>query len=64
MQCSNVPMLILLITNTVFTEHEFIVFLLQGLKRFNARKVILDALTSKGLFIKTDDNQMVVPVCR
>ncbi|KAJ7377422.1 Valine--tRNA ligase [Desmophyllum pertusum] len=34
-----------------------------GLKRFNARKVVLDALTEKGLFIKTEDNQMVVPVC-
>lgn len=39
-------------------------FLFKGLKRFNARKVILDALTAKGLFIKTEDNQMVVPVCR
>ena len=39
-------------------------FNLKGLKRFNARKVILDALTAKGLFIKTTDNQMVVPVCR
>ncbi|PFX27275.1 valine--tRNA ligase-like [Stylophora pistillata] len=34
-----------------------------GLKRFDARKVVLDALTAKGLFIKTEDNQMVVPVC-
>lgn len=39
-------------------------FNLKGLKRFNARKVILDALTAKDLFIKTTDNQMVVPVCR
>lgn len=39
-------------------------FFLQGLKRFDARKVVLEALTKKGLFIKKEDNQMVVPVCR
>lgn len=34
-----------------------------GLKRFDARKVVLEALTKKELFIKTEDNPMVVPIC-
>ena len=36
----------------------------QGLKRFSARKIILDDLKSKGLYIKTEDNPMVIPICR
>uniref|UniRef100_A0A914Y9N0 valine--tRNA ligase n=1 Tax=Panagrolaimus superbus TaxID=310955 RepID=A0A914Y9N0_9BILA len=34
-----------------------------GLKRFEARKKVLDALKAKGLYIETKENPMVVPVC-
>ncbi|KAJ9082143.1 valine--tRNA ligase [Entomophthora muscae] len=35
----------------------------QGLRRFHARKVVLEALKEKGLFVETKDNPMVVPIC-
>lgn len=35
-----------------------------GLKRFDARKQVLEALKLKGLFRDITDNPMVVPVCR
>lgn len=35
----------------------------QGLKRFTARKKIIEALKAKGLYRDTVDNVMVVPVC-
>ncbi|CAB3983281.1 Valine--tRNA ligase [Paramuricea clavata] len=34
-----------------------------GLKRFLARKTVLEDLKEKGLYIKTDENPMVIPVC-
>jgi len=34
-----------------------------GMKRFDARKAVLEALTEKGLYRETKDNPMVVPVC-
>ncbi|XP_012257189.2 valine--tRNA ligase isoform X2 [Athalia rosae] len=34
-----------------------------GLKRFDARKAILEELTKRGLYIETKDNPMVVPLC-
>jgi len=34
-----------------------------GMKRFDARKAVLAALTAKGLYRETKDNPMVVPVC-
>uniref|UniRef100_A0A8C4REL5 Valine--tRNA ligase n=1 Tax=Erpetoichthys calabaricus TaxID=27687 RepID=A0A8C4REL5_ERPCA len=34
-----------------------------GMKRFDARKVVLEALKQKGLFKEVKDNPMVVPVC-
>lgn len=36
----------------------------QGMKRFEARKVVLQALKDKGQFKEIKDNPMVVPVCR
>lgn len=50
--------------NKLQIKFDVLFVLLQGLKRFDARKVVLEALTKKGLFIKKEDNQMVVPVCR
>ena len=37
--------------------------LFAGMKRFDARKAVLAALTEKGLYRETKDNPMVVPVC-
>jgi valyl-tRNA synthetase len=37
---------------------------MQGMKRFDARKAVLDALKEKGLYRDTAENPMVVPVCR
>ncbi|XP_015517084.1 valine--tRNA ligase isoform X1 [Neodiprion lecontei] len=34
-----------------------------GMKRFDARKAILQQLTERGLYIETKDNAMVVPIC-
>lgn len=34
-----------------------------GMKRFDARKAVLEALKEKGLYRETKDNPMVVPVC-
>lgn len=34
-----------------------------GLKRFDARKAVLEALKKKGLYRDTSDNPMVVPIC-
>lgn len=36
---------------------------LKGMKRFDARTAVLDALKAKGLYRETKDNPMVVPVC-
>ena len=36
----------------------------QGMKRFIARKEVLQALREKGLYRETKDNPMVVPICR
>ena len=35
----------------------------QGMKRFDARKAVLEALKEKGLYRETKEHQMVVPVC-
>ncbi|GJQ68710.1 Aats-val [Trypoxylus dichotomus] len=34
-----------------------------GMKRFDARKAIIEALKQKGLYVETKSNPMVVPVC-
>lgn len=34
-----------------------------GMKRFDARKTVLQALKDKGLYVDTKDNPMVVPMC-
>lgn len=34
-----------------------------GMKRFDARKAVLEALQEKGLYRETKDNPMVVPMC-
>lgn len=34
-----------------------------GMKRFHARKAVLEELKSLGLFVEIKDNQMVVPIC-
>lgn len=34
------------------------------MKRFEARKAVLEALTDRGQFKEIKDNPMVVPVCR
>jgi valyl-tRNA synthetase len=35
----------------------------EGLQRFDARVAILEALKTKGLYLKTEDNKMVIPIC-
>lgn len=35
----------------------------KGMKRFSARRAVVDALKAKGLYVETKDNPMVVPVC-
>lgn len=44
--------------------HISAVFIQQGMKRFHARKAVLEALTKAGLYVDTKDNPMVVPTCR
>lgn len=34
-----------------------------GMKRFTARRAVVEALKSKGLYVETKDNPMTVPVC-
>uniref|UniRef100_A0A8C6VJ20 valine--tRNA ligase n=1 Tax=Naja naja TaxID=35670 RepID=A0A8C6VJ20_NAJNA len=41
----------------------FICFFFQGMKRFEARQAVLQALKDKNLFKEVKDNPMVVPVC-
>ena len=36
---------------------------MQGMKRFDARTAVLEALKEKGLYRETKENPMVVPVC-
>ena len=36
---------------------------MQGMKRFDARTAVLEALKEKGLYRGTKDHAMVVPVC-
>ena len=36
----------------------------QGMKRFDAREKVIDALKEKGLYIKSEDNKMSVPICQ
>ena len=36
---------------------------MQGMKRFDARTAVLEALKEKGLYIETKENPMVVPIC-
>ena len=42
----------------------FLVSFLQGMKRFDARKAVLEALKEKGLYKEIKEHAMVVPVCR
>jgi valyl-tRNA synthetase len=35
----------------------------KGMKRFHARRAVIEALTEKGLYVETKDNPMAVPVC-
>ncbi|KAH0630441.1 hypothetical protein JD844_013470 [Phrynosoma platyrhinos] len=51
---------------TIFDEDGYLInvpppFL--GMKRFDARRAVLEALKKKGLFREVKDNPMVVPVC-
>lgn len=39
------------------------IFHLKGMKRFEARKAVLEALKQKNLYCETVDNPMVVPIC-
>ena len=41
-----------------------VLFVLQGMKRFEARKAVLKALQERNLYKETKDNPMVVPTCR
>jgi valyl-tRNA synthetase len=34
-----------------------------GLQRFDARLAVLEALKEKGLYVNTEDNKMVIPIC-
>ena len=36
---------------------------LQGMKRFHARKAVLQELINRKLFVEMMDNPMVVPMC-
>jgi len=36
----------------------------KGVKRFHARKQVVDELKKLGLYIETKDNPMSVPICR
>ncbi|XP_045607383.1 valine--tRNA ligase isoform X2 [Procambarus clarkii] len=50
----------------IFTDDGYIVEgygQFTGLKRFEARKAVLEALKEKGLYVETKDNPMVVPIC-
>lgn len=44
--------------------HHLELFVLQNMKRFDARKAVLKALQEKGLYRETKENPMVVPMCR
>ncbi|KAE8214723.1 hypothetical protein CF327_g1893 [Tilletia walkeri] len=35
----------------------------EGMKRFLARRAVIDALKEKGLYVETKDNPMTVPIC-
>ncbi|KAH3675103.1 hypothetical protein WICMUC_002935 [Wickerhamomyces mucosus] len=35
----------------------------EGMKRFDARKNVIEALKQKGLFIEQKDNEMTIPIC-
>lgn len=35
----------------------------EGMKRFLARRAVVDALKDKGLYVETKDNAMTVPIC-
>ena len=37
---------------------------MQKTKRFLARKTVQKSLEDLGLYLKTEDNEMVIPVCR
>ena len=49
--------------NGLFHFSFFFHYSFTGMKRFDARKAVLAALTEKGLYRETKDNPMVVPVC-
>ena len=40
------------------------IIFIQGMKRFDARTAVLQALKDKGLYRDTRENPMVVPICR
>jgi valyl-tRNA synthetase len=35
----------------------------EGMQRFDARVAILEKLKEKGLYVKTEDNKMMLPIC-
>lgn len=35
----------------------------KGMKRFHARRAVVEALKTKGLYVETKDNPMTVPIC-
>jgi hypothetical protein len=54
---------ICLVTSSLFFS-AYLLSLSQGMKRFEARKAVLQALKDRGQFKESKDNPMVVPVCR
>lgn len=42
----------------------YIDFKYQGMKRFDARKAVIEELKAKGLYKDSKDHTMAVPVCR
>uniref|UniRef100_A0A8C8G9G2 valine--tRNA ligase n=1 Tax=Oncorhynchus tshawytscha TaxID=74940 RepID=A0A8C8G9G2_ONCTS len=54
---------ICLVTSSLFFSVYLLSRLSQGMKRFEARKAVLQALKDRGHFKETKDNPMVVPVC-
>lgn len=50
----------------LFNEEQFtpsVFTFIQGMKRFVARKAVLEQLKKKKLYVDTKDNPMVVPIC-
>lgn len=51
-----------ILKSIIYFQIKFL-FISKGLKRFDARKAVLEALKQKNLYCETIDNPMVVPIC-